>query len=386
MPIRRSTSAVPSSVQSTRHEHCGLGCSASDPARRVVDRQCLRRRRSPGAVPSGDQSRSVTNPGGWPGRRATGERVPGLLVDFAEDRRPSRIMIGPFAGSGRSTKPGRSVIQTRDDGRRRLESRRVPPRRSPAPSTGGRARTGRAQPRRCGAAEIAVHDPRQRGPHLGPPARSDSARCDQGVRDLRAHRVVMPLPPSPAPGRAERSTDVISPSRPGRRAGAPPPPSAGRAGDGARGSADRSTLRRSKAARSDAVSMPAAALSAVGSVHIRDVDLAHPAPVSQHVATSIQDDPVEPRVEAVHVAECREVPPGRHERLLGDLLRLGLVAEDRPSRPERRLGPGLHEQAEGDVVATAGARDQRVAGWRRAARSCRRTRSGPSLALFVHHT
>ena len=73
----------------------------------------------------------------------------------------------------------------------------------------------------------------------------------------------------------------------------------------------------------------------------------------------IDGDALEPRVEAVGIAQPADLPPRGHERVLGGVARVGFVAEDR----EREAVDGIHSGADDLLerieVAVAGPVDER---------------------------
>ena len=73
-----------------------------------------------------------------------------------------------------------------------------------------------------------------------------------------------------------------------------------------------------------------------GPVVVRRVeaDLADALPLSELCAAGIDEDPAQPRVEAVGIAQPCELPPRRDEGVLGGVARIGVVAEDGARDPE----------------------------------------------------
>lgn len=82
------------------------------------------------------------------------------------------------------------------------------------------------------------------------------------------------------------------------------------------------------------------------------------APVPQRISTSVQNHLLQPCVEPGVVTELRKVAPGRHERLLDDIMGIGLTAEDRRGGPKGVIHPGRHQGFEGADVALSGACNQ----------------------------
>src|SRR5262245_8119971 len=75
--------------------------------------------------------------------------------------------------------------------------------------------------------------------------------------------------------------------------------------------------------------------------------VASPPGAPKAVATRIDEDPSEPRVELVGVAEAGEVPPGSDERVVGCILGLLCVAEDQAGEAIGRIQPVSDERLEG---------------------------------------
>src|SRR5262249_4777234 len=87
-------------------------------------------------------------------------------------------------------------------------------------------------------------------------------------------------------------------------------------------------------------------------------DLADARPAAQLGAAGVDDDPLEPGVEVARLAQLAQLPPGRDERLLDRVPRVGVVAEDRPGRPERPVQLARDDALEGGLVAGGGAADE----------------------------
>jgi hypothetical protein len=64
------------------------------------------------------------------------------------------------------------------------------------------------------------------------------------------------------------------------------------------------------------------------------VDLADAPPLPERVATLVDEGSVQPRVEPIGVAQCRQLYPGCDECVLCGLVRIGFVAEDRSGGSE----------------------------------------------------
>lgn len=72
----------------------------------------------------------------------------------------------------------------------------------------------------------------------------------------------------------------------------------------------------------------------------------------EHIAASIHDCLVQPRIELRVVAELGKVAPGRDERLLDDVVGIGLAAEDRGGSSKGSAEPSRYQRLEGTNVAT----------------------------------
>ena len=99
--------------------------------------------------------------------------------------------------------------------------------------------------------------------------------------------------------------------------------------------------------------------------------LAQPDPMPARHQRGVRDDPVEPAVEGRRIAQARKLSPGRHERVLGGVGRVGVVGQDRPGETVAAIDPGIDEGLEGRRVAGASAPNERVVGRRRRVRCCR---------------
>ena len=87
-------------------------------------------------------------------------------------------------------------------------------------------------------------------------------------------------------------------------------------------------------------------------------DLSGAAPAALRVAASVHDRPVQPWVEAGSVAELGKLTPGRDERFLHGVVRVGLTAEDRGGSPEGTAQPVGNQRLEGVNVASGGPLDE----------------------------
>ena len=84
----------------------------------------------------------------------------------------------------------------------------------------------------------------------------------------------------------------------------------------------------------------------------RDRDLGRdvrgvPASGSQPIATGVDEDPVEPWLEAGRVPQRRPLPPGLLERVVRGVLCLGGVAQDRPGKAVCRVEMFIGQAQEG---------------------------------------
>lgn len=90
-----------------------------------------------------------------------------------------------------------------------------------------------------------------------------------------------------------------------------------------------------------------------------DVDLPDLDPVAapEPISTRVHEDPPEPGIELLRVAEPGEMLPGSDERVLGCVVRVGLGTQDGQRRPVQPTAPGGDERVEGEVVAPSGPLD-----------------------------
>src|ERR1019366_4912083 len=90
-----------------------------------------------------------------------------------------------------------------------------------------------------------------------------------------------------------------------------------------------------------------------------DIDLSDLASIatSEPVSTHIHENPPEPGIELLRVAEPGEVLPGGDERVLGCVLGVGFGTQDGKGRPVQATAPGGDERVEGGVVASGGTLD-----------------------------
>ena len=84
----------------------------------------------------------------------------------------------------------------------------------------------------------------------------------------------------------------------------------------------------------------------------RDRDLSRdvrgvPTTGSQTIATGVDEDPVEPRLEARRVPQRRPLPPGLLERVVRGVLCVGRVAQDRAGKAVGRVEMFIREAQEG---------------------------------------
>src|SRR5262245_46862348 len=73
--------------------------------------------------------------------------------------------------------------------------------------------------------------------------------------------------------------------------------------------------------------------------------------LAQLVPTGIQEQPMQPRLEPIDVAQCRKVPPASDERLLDGVLRTVGIAEDEASRGIQPADRGACEHGERVMIA-----------------------------------
>ena len=85
-------------------------------------------------------------------------------------------------------------------------------------------------------------------------------------------------------------------------------------------------------------------------------DLTDAASASRSVGhpRSVDRDPLEPRVEAIGLAQVPDLPPRGDERLLRGVAGIGLVAQDGEGQSVHGIGPGAHDLLERVEVAVAG--------------------------------
>jgi hypothetical protein len=93
-------------------------------------------------------------------------------------------------------------------------------------------------------------------------------------------------------------------------------------------------------------------------------DLADAASTSRSVGhpRRVDRDPLEPRVEAIRLAQVPDLPPRGDERLLRGVAGIGLVAQDGEGQSVHGIGPGAHDLLERVEVAVAGPVDDRPVG------------------------
>ena len=160
-----------------------------------------------------------------------------------------------------------------------------------------------------------------------------------------------------------------------------PPGMPSRAAISATGSSSRwrrtSSVRSSAVRRSKARSKVSAeaARSASGPVRARavrqitdrvvglaarvlDRDLAHAASLAQRHPAGVDDDPPEPCLEAVGIAQPGHRAPCRDERLLDGVLRVGVVAQDGECGPVHGVHLQPDERLECGAIAPAGPLDE----------------------------
>ena len=70
------------------------------------------------------------------------------------------------------------------------------------------------------------------------------------------------------------------------------------------------------------------------------------------------EDPPEPRLESLRIAEARQLTPGRDERLLDGILGAVEVAQDALGHGEQPVGIGARQEAEGLSVSVPRRLDQ----------------------------
>ena len=80
---------------------------------------------------------------------------------------------------------------------------------------------------------------------------------------------------------------------------------------------------------------------------------APPAPVAPDVGARANEQPVQPGIEPLDVAQRRQVPPGSHQCFLGCILRKFGVAQDEASDPVQPIDGATSQDAEGLVVSAS---------------------------------
>jgi len=75
-------------------------------------------------------------------------------------------------------------------------------------------------------------------------------------------------------------------------------------------------------------------------------DEAHSAAAAEAVATDVDQDPIEPGLEAIGIAQRPGGAPGAQERLLGRVLRLELVTKDESRQPVGAIELSCRQAAE----------------------------------------
>ena len=80
--------------------------------------------------------------------------------------------------------------------------------------------------------------------------------------------------------------------------------------------------------------------------HPVERDEAHTPPPTQTVPTDVDQDAVEPSLEAIGFAQGARCPPGANERLLGRILRVGLIAEEEAGQPIGAIELSCRQTAE----------------------------------------
>ena len=80
---------------------------------------------------------------------------------------------------------------------------------------------------------------------------------------------------------------------------------------------------------------------------------------SEPVATCVHEDPPEPGIELLRVAEPGEMLPGGDERILRGVLGIGFGSQDREGRPVQATTPGGDERVEGSVITPSSPLDGR---------------------------
>ena len=69
------------------------------------------------------------------------------------------------------------------------------------------------------------------------------------------------------------------------------------------------------------------------------------------IAAGVEEEPVKPGVEAIGIAQRRQVPPASNERLLDGVLRTVGVLEDEPSRCVQPTDRGACQHRKGVMIA-----------------------------------
>jgi hypothetical protein len=70
------------------------------------------------------------------------------------------------------------------------------------------------------------------------------------------------------------------------------------------------------------------------------------------IAAGVEEEPVEPRLEAIGVAQAGQIPPAPDERLLDGVLRTIGILEDESSRGVKPADRGACQQGEGVMIAS----------------------------------
>src|SRR6185503_18580612 len=104
--------------------------------------------------------------------------------------------------------------------------------------------------------------------------------------------------------------------------------------------------------RVDPVDRLGPGLARTGAVEAgRDRDLADPPLAAELHPAAVDQDPTQPRVELVEIAQSGQVLPGGDAGVLGRVTGVGLVADDRPRGPEQRVDAWRDQRLEGVAVA-----------------------------------
>ena len=80
---------------------------------------------------------------------------------------------------------------------------------------------------------------------------------------------------------------------------------------------------------------------------------APPAPVAPDVGARANEQPVQPGIEPLDVAQRRQIPPGSNQRVLGCILREFGVAQDEASDPVQPIDGATGQDAEGLMVSAS---------------------------------